>query len=106
MRISIPFFAHELRERLGKDDQGLQREKSPPSCQFAPKPLQAAPVPRKATNIGMGTGALIEAPLPVGYCRDRCGLSPPHRSCADGASVREIPVGRYSELRFCLGTIV
>src|SRR5258708_10863015 len=80
MRISIPFFADELRQGLGKEDQGLQREQTPLSCQFAPKPLEAALVPRKATNIGVGKGTLIESPLPVGDCCDGCALWPPHRS--------------------------
>jgi len=106
MRISIPFFADELREGLGQDDQRVQGKQSPLSCQAAPKPLEAALVAREATNIGVGKGTLVEAPLPAGYGRDGCALWPPHRSCADGAAVREIPVGRDSELRFCLGTFV
>jgi hypothetical protein len=55
-----PFFAHELRERLGKDDQGVQREQRPLSCQSIPKPIEATLVAGKATNIGVGKGALIE----------------------------------------------
>src|ERR1700756_229346 len=79
MRISIPFVAHKLCERLGQDDQGLQREQSPLACQAAPKSLEAALVACKAANIGMGKGTLIEASLPVGYGRDGCVLRPPHR---------------------------
>jgi hypothetical protein len=102
----MPFFADELREGLGKDDQGLQGEQSPLSGQAAPKSLESTLVARKATDIGMGKGTLVEAPLPSGNGRDGCVLWPPHRSCADGAAVREIPVGRDSELRCCLGTFV
>jgi hypothetical protein len=54
----------------------------------------------------MGKGTLVEASLPTGYCRDGCALWPPHRFCADDAAVREIPVGRDSELGLCLGTFV
>src|ERR1700741_4176114 len=70
MRISIPFFADELRQGLWKNEQGLQGEQSPISCQAAPKPLEATLVARKATNIGMGKGTLVESALPVGYRRD------------------------------------
>src|SRR3979490_2485075 len=90
MRISIPFFADELRQGLGKEDQGFQREQSPPASQAAPKPVESAFVARQATDIGTGKGTLIEAPLPAGNGRDGCVLWPPHRSCADGAAVREI----------------
>src|ERR1700733_11334748 len=87
MRISIPFFAHELRECLGQDDQGVQREQRPPYSQAAPKPLEAALVARKPTNVRMGKGTLVESPFPVGDCCDGCALWPPHRSGADGAIV-------------------
>src|ERR1700733_11606238 len=106
MRISTPFFADELRQGLGKENQALQREQSPFSRQAAPKPLEAILVARKATDIGMGKSALVEAPLPVGDNRGGCALRPPHRSRADGAVVRQIPVGRDSEFRFRLGTLV
>jgi hypothetical protein len=105
MRISIPFFADELRQGLGKEDQGLQREQSPLACQAAPKPLESAFVARKATDIGMGKGTLVETPLPSGNGRDGCAHRPPHRPCANGAVVREIPVGRDSELRFASGRL-
>jgi hypothetical protein len=65
MRISIPFFADELREGLGQGDQGLQRKQLSLFCQAASKPLEAAFVARKSTNIGVGKGALVEAPLPL-----------------------------------------
>src|SRR5229473_4037503 len=106
MRISIPFFADELHQGLGKEDQGLQREQTPLACQAAPKTLESTFVARNATDVGKGKGTLVEAPFPGGNGRDGCVLWPPHRSCADGADVREIPVGRDSELRFCLGTFV
>jgi hypothetical protein len=73
---------------------------SPLACQAAPKTLESAFVARKPTDIGMGKGTLVEAPLPRGNGRDRCVLWPPHRSCAHDAAVREIPVGRDGELRF------
>ena len=85
MRISVPFFANELREGLGQDDQGLRRKQFSLLCQAAPKPLEAAFVPHKAANIGMSKGSFVEAPLPVGYGLDRSALWPPHRSCADRA---------------------
>src|SRR5216683_881892 len=88
MRISIPLFADELRQGLGKENQGLQREQSPLACQAAPKPLEATLVARKAADIGMGKGTLVETPLPGGNGRHRCVFWPPHRSCADGAAVR------------------
>src|SRR5437899_11621041 len=69
IRISIPFFANELRQGLGKQDQGLQREQSPLAGQAAPKPLEASFMSRKATNIGMGKSTLVEAPLPDGNGR-------------------------------------
>src|ERR1700723_115151 len=72
MRISIPFFANELSERVGKDDEGLQGEQYPLACQAAPKDLESPLVPRKATNIRVGKGTLVETPLPVGDCRYRC----------------------------------
>src|ERR1700740_2628038 len=91
MRILISPFADELRQRLGKENQGLQREQCSLSSQAAPKPLEALLVARKTTDIGVGKGTLIEAPLPGGNGRDRCVFWPPHRSCADCSVVREIP---------------
>ncbi|HTF67472.1 MAG TPA: hypothetical protein VK638_32810, partial [Edaphobacter sp.] len=62
MRISIPFFTNELREGLGQDDEGLQREQSPLAYQAAPKTLESTLVARKPTDIGVGKGTLVEAP--------------------------------------------
>ena len=64
MRISAPLSAHELRERLGKNDERFERKPQAFPGEASPQSLEPAHMARQATNIGVREGALVEAAFP------------------------------------------
>jgi hypothetical protein len=64
MRISAPLSAHELRERLGENDECFEWKLLALPGQPHPQSLESAHMARQAANVSVREGALVEAALP------------------------------------------
>src|ERR1035441_8336526 len=90
MRISTPLSAHELRERLRKDDECFKWELLALASQATPQPVESAFVTRQSANVGVREGALVKATLPGRNGCNRRAVRASHGAGAYAPIVREI----------------